>query len=123
MVKYLTRNLKQKAVVWKSKRLNNIGEYDVQSPIEISCRWEDVEKQTVDEQGNPVLYTAEIFVGCDIPNGSILWLGRIVDKPADSQLTLLREVIGISKTPNRKGNKFEVFVMARNYKNNLPTLV
>lgn len=121
--KYITRNHRQKAVLWKASGFTGFAERKVKAPVEIDCRWEEIQGQTIDAQGNPIKYDGTVFVSCDIPEESILWLGRIMDKPADADITYLREVIGTSETPNIKGTKFEKFVMVKTYKNKLPTLV
>lgn len=88
--------------------------------MEIKCRWEEKKKQSLDAQGNVIEYDGRVYLPCEVPEGSILWQGRLMDKPNDSALTKLKEVVSTGDTPNIKATERQVFANVKNYKNKLP---
>lgn len=115
-----TRNLRQYAVLWEASGLNEYGESKIKKPVEIKCRWEEGKKQSLDAQGNVIEYDGRIYLPCEVPEGSVLWKGRLMDKPNDSVITNLREVVSTGDIPNIKATERQVFANVKNYKNKLP---
>ncbi len=120
MTTVAARNLKQYAVLWEASGKNSFAETTIKKPVEIKCRWEDKRSQTLDENNNVLIYDGTVYLSCEVPEDSILWLGRLMDKPNDSEITNLHEVVVFSKKPNLKNTKYEYKATVRNYKNKLP---
>lgn len=120
MVVVETSSLHQKAVLWVRTGFDSNGEPVVSSPVEISCRWEDVTREVAGENDAPITIDAMIWTTQDIAKGSMLWKGALTALP--TPVTAVMEVVGFDATPDIKGRLFERVAYARRYKESLPTV-
>jgi len=107
----LKRYTKQTAVYWarSSPAFDAYGKPLYEDPIEIDCRWEDVNELFVDSQGEQQTSSCKIMTLVDLVVGGFLMLGSL-----DSTLDLVTpsnnegawEIRSFSKTPDRKARKF-----------------
>ena len=114
-------SLHQKAILWERTGWDANGEPVVSAPVEIACRWERVQREMLSEQDTTIAVDREVWVDQEIPVGSMLWEGELIDLP--SPATDVLQVIAATKIPDIKGRDFERTVMVRRYKESLPTVV
>jgi len=103
----ITKMLKQTAVYWGAP--TNTGEPDLSypSPVEISCRWEEVDGRVLDPLSNDEVDKSTVYVDRDVEVGGYLWLGSLSEAPEDP--TTLREAVritGFQKLPNLRAKEF-----------------
>lgn len=75
----IKRNLVQTAVYWGNPQDNGYGGFTYDDPIEIACRWEDMPQVMLDKEGEQDLSRAVVYVGIDVMNNGLLYLGRLTD--------------------------------------------
>lgn len=112
--------LKQKAVLWAYASVNDYGEPIVSAAVEIPVRWENVQQEYTNPQGNTVGIEAIVTVNRVITVDSILWLGNLADLPGTP--TNLKKVVRIVDIPNIKGRNTMREVWCMRYGDSLPTL-
>lgn len=74
-----TRRLHQKALLWVWLRDDEYARPVVDEVIEIEVRWEFRQEKMVTTDGRVVSVDAIVVVDRDIPMGSVMWLGEMVD--------------------------------------------
>ena len=79
----IERMRKQKAVWWEFTGLDRSGQKTYANPIEIQCRWEDVNEESIDERGNQFISASIVYVDREMKPGDILWNGLLADDPDD----------------------------------------
>ena len=110
----------QKAVYWAASGTDEYGEVTLASPVQLSVRWEHVDEQSLDAEGNPVAINAKVVVDRDIEVGSIFWEGKLT--ALSSPETDLLRVTVFKKIPDVKGNNFRRTVELTKYSDTLPSL-
>lgn len=70
------------AALWEFIGRDSTGQTVVESVVEISCRWEEDRRDTIDAQGNTIATDVTVFLSRDVPIGSILRLGRVSSIPS-----------------------------------------
>jgi hypothetical protein len=115
------QNLNQKAVLWAASSYDNFGCYQVTSPVEIDCRWEESRKQSASPENTVIAIVATAFVDREIAAGSILWKGSLSDLPTSP--TGLKEVVDYEEVPDLKGRNVQRTVTLARYNEQLPTVV
>ena len=80
-MRILTKMLKQTAVYWPlgSAGYDNYGQPIPATPIEIRCRWEDVNEEYISSSGTREVSRAKVFVDRDVDVGGVLMLGMLTD--------------------------------------------
>lgn len=58
---------------------DNYGKYITGDPVEIKCRWEDIQTDFVDREGVVRVCTHKVFTVATLEFGGVLWHGRLVD--------------------------------------------
>ena len=115
---------KQKAAYWEAytaaNQLDNYGQRNVKSPVELKVRWVEGQREMLDAQGNSIAVDATAVVDRVIPLGSILWLGALADVP--NPITQLHEVISRENTPDIKGRNMRRTVGLKRFRDALPTI-
>ncbi len=71
------KHLKQKAVYWESKGLDDFGKPLFEEPIEISVRWEEVNELFVSSAGEQERSKAKVFVDSELSERGVLFLGTL----------------------------------------------
>lgn len=115
------RSRYQKAVHWPLYGYDGNGEPTVSSPQEITCRWEDVTRQIMGDNGTPIAIDAEVWVDTDVAEGSMMWKGQLIDLPDPA--TDIMEVVGHDEIPDVKGRVSETVLYLKRYRDSLPTVV
>jgi len=119
-----TLNLRnQKAVLWlwDGTSVDDYGKAKPAVAIEISVRWEEVNKEVTDSEGLTIGIASQVVVDRDIPIGSLLWLGAIAD--IASPPVNIRQVVMVNKAQNFNGREIRRTVLLKKYSDSLPTLV
>lgn len=122
MPRLQARRRHQKALLWAASAtdVSDAGARKVSAAIEIDVRWEDVQTEITDSQGNVISVVAKVIVDQDVTIGSIMWLGThetVADPPVD-----LKKVVAFSNIPDVKGRSFRKKVMLARFSNTLPTI-
>ena len=55
---------RQKAIYWKRGVFDHYGVPSFDDPIEVDCRWEDVNMEFLDPQGNRQMSRSVVYVDC-----------------------------------------------------------
>ncbi len=113
--------LHQKAVLWEATGYyDNEGVATVSgTPVEISVRHINTRDETVNNRGVTVAIDTTLIVDRDITDGSILWLGKMIDLP--SPLSNLKQVVTVRTTPDIKGREMRRVVQTIRASDTLPT--
>lgn len=112
----ITRMLKQTCVYWPPAEtdsggdgVDNYGQPVVTTPVELSCRWEDIAEEFIGVNGTKEISKSVVYVGQDVVIGAILMLGTLADitdsvniKENDGAW----EIKGFSKLPNFRATEF-----------------
>lgn len=86
----LNRTCRQKAVYWGSPRPSGLGRgMTFADPVEINCRWEEMEQVVADARGVEVTSRAQAFLLQDVDEEGYLFLGTLSDlgSPSGASLT------------------------------------
>jgi len=106
---FLTRNLKQTAVYWGNPVSNGYGGWTLDSPVEISVRWEDRNELFTSPDGREEVSSAIIYTAQDVDIGGYLFLGELTDL-SSSQLYSDEDdsfkIRQFSKSPNQRVSGF-----------------
>lgn len=77
---------KQTAVYWAlgsadsgGKDFDEFGQPIYTDPVEIKCRWEDVNEEYIDAKGTKRLTKSKVYVDRDVDVGGVLMLGLLTD--------------------------------------------
>ena len=70
---------RQAAVYWAPAAPDQFGRVDVESPIDIACRWEDVAETFIGASGATATSRAKVYVDRDVVPGGWLYLGEVAD--------------------------------------------
>lgn len=96
-------NRRQTAVVWLTPiggSFNAYGESQIGEASEILVRWED-EKSEVGKK-------ATVYVSQEIPEGSVMWKGRLNQLPASPEKPKnLMQVVQYNEIPDVKGRSIQ----------------
>jgi hypothetical protein len=75
MTHFLIRNLKQEATYWGNPVPDGWGGLTFDSPVEISCRWEDKTEMFTTASGKEAQSSVVVFLGQDVDIDGFLYLG------------------------------------------------
>lgn len=110
MSNYLTKNLKQTCLYWGNSVADGYGGYTFDDPIEIDCRWEDLQELFIDSTGNEAKSLAVVFLDRDVVSGEYLMLGDLDDLSSSSaepdQESNAKQIRSFKKIPNIKGTDY-----------------
>ena len=112
----IKRMRKQTAVYWElasndsgGVAFDDYGDPIMGTPVEISCRWEDVIEEIIDNKGAARVSSSTVYVDRDMVAGEILMLGELSDisdpvniKENDGAF----EIMKFGKLPNLKATEF-----------------
>ena len=102
----------QTAVYWAWAGTSAVdGDPQVSAPVDLQVRWGERQGVMKNAQGVDVATDAQIVVGQDVVENSIMWLGglamwRGTGSDADTDDTLLMKVVAFNKTPDIKGRMY-----------------
>ncbi len=111
----VVRVMRQTAVYWAPLPVNDFGRRTFATPVEIACRWEDVQEEFLNAEGGRELSRAKLMVDRDLLVGGMLRLGvlaDVADVDAPQSTTGAWGIRQFGKMPNFKGTAFlrEVYV-------------
>lgn len=101
----MARQCTQTCVYWGNPREDGEGGHIFDDPVELKCRWEDIQQVVRDTQGNMVTSRAVVYLLQDVDEQGMLYLGTLDDidsadydnpKNVDGAFYIMR----FSKTPN-----------------------
>lgn len=114
------------AVLWRTAGKDRFNKPRVHSPIQIQCRWEQVQQPLFDPQARPIQYDAIVYTDEDIPRDSILWLGELADFHG-TRLSDLDDRVMIVQTrefmKDIKGSVTQQYYRCRRYMDAIPTVI
>jgi hypothetical protein len=100
--------LKQDALYWGPPADDGDGGMEWPNPVEIKCRWENVEGAARDTMSNEVVNDSTVYVDRDVEvNGYLCFDMSLsaVTGIAPDQLDTGRRIKGFKKTPNLKATE------------------
>ena len=112
----ITRMRKQTAVYWElasndsgSVAYDDFGSPIMGTPVEITCRWEDVIEEIIDSKGTNQISQSTVYVDRDMVAGEILMLGLLTDITDSVNIKEndgAHEIMKFSKVPNLRATEF-----------------
>ena len=108
----ITKSLKQIAVYWAPGSPDGDGGFADVTPVEISCRWDDVIGKVTDPKTQNTYSNATVYVDRDVEVGGFLYLGELTDldsdvSPEDAPAgTSIKKIVGFSKIANLKATEY-----------------
>lgn len=119
-----------KAVMWEfAGRYDSQGQPKVKDvPISLEVRWNDVESEALDRDGNTITLSAQVVVDRKITPGSVMWKGDIADLPSADTFSpdddgSLHQVVRYNGTKDVKGRAIRQEVSLMRFKGSLPNQV
>lgn len=105
----ITKVLKQTCVYWEPNAVDDFGGASYLSPIELSCRWDDLIQEIIGQTEDKVISKASVMVSQDVKVGGVLFLGTLDDvtdfiDPKQNENT--GEIISFARIPNFKATEF-----------------
>lgn len=76
---FISNRLPQRCVYWGNPVEDGYGSKIFDAPIELPCRWEDMQQVIVETDGTQSLSRAVVFVDVDLDEDGLLWLGTLND--------------------------------------------
>ncbi len=113
-----------KAVYWAKSGKDKYARPTLAAAADLDVRWEHVQEETVDSQGNTIAVDAILVLDQSVVVGSIFWEGEIDDIPGTSQVPSsdLFQCIKFSRIPDIKGRHVRRLAYLRKYSDDLPDL-
>jgi len=112
----ITRMLRQTCVYWALAFMesggiafDDYGQPIVTDPVELDCRWEDVNEEFIDAKGTRQVSRAKVYVEQDVDVGGILMLGTkddITDSVNIKENEGAWEIRRFDRLPNLKNTEF-----------------
>ena len=104
----ITTMRRQKAVYWAYLSVDTYGRPTWSAPVEIDCRWEDVNEEFLDEHSERQISMSKVYVDRDMKVGSVLMLGELdsgvdEDNPKDNDNAW--EIRRFERLPNLKNTE------------------
>jgi len=69
----------QKAVLWACIGIDGYGKPCLADPVEILCRWENVQEEFISPDGVRQFSVAVVYPDRKVPVGSVMWEGELKD--------------------------------------------
>jgi len=70
---------RQRCVVWLFTGFDDFGKPCLGEPREIACRWDSMPQQFIGPDGTQWRSTATVYPEILVPNGSVMWEGKLKD--------------------------------------------
>lgn len=71
--------LNQTAVYWGSPVKDKFGQLTFADPVEVDCRWEDVNDLYIGQDGKQHVSSAKVYLDQDVQLEGFLFLGELAD--------------------------------------------
>jgi hypothetical protein len=107
------------AVLWPFKGFDRHGELTIGSPVEITCRWSESDRQAGGVGGGTDPADAQVEVDQYIPIGSLMWKGMLEEWDS-TQPQKLFQVVERSSSKDVKGRWRSRRVVLRKFLAKLP---
>jgi len=108
-IRTAVKTMKGTAVYWAPLAPDGFGKPTYASPVEISCRWDDVQEEFIAPSGDREMSRAKVIVDRDLKLKGMLFEGELADL-SDSDTPRNNEgaweIRLTKKNPNFRGNKF-----------------
>ena len=75
----ISRMRRQTCVYWAKEGYDNYGKPLTDPPIQLTCRWQDMNEEFIDSEGTRQMSRAKVFVDQDVDVGGVLMLGVLGD--------------------------------------------
>jgi hypothetical protein len=75
----IIRNCKQTAVYWGNPVNDGMGGFTFDDPVEIACRWENINEIFIAPNGDELVAKSIIYVLQDVDHEGCLYLGTLDD--------------------------------------------
>lgn len=96
----IRKYLKQTAVLWAKTGTGGSGQATYAQPVEVACRWDDVQEEVQMIDGRKVISNAQLMLASPVTLGSLLMLGTLATWQA---------MPTYPRVPTKAQGAFEVF--------------
>jgi len=73
----ISRRFKQKCIYWGNPVNDGHNKFTFDTPVELNCRWEEIEQIISDKNGNEITSRAVVYVSQDLDEDGMLMLGTL----------------------------------------------
>jgi len=104
----ITRMRKQTAVLWERDGIDRWGKPKYRAPVQIKCRWQDVNQEFIDDKGDRQVSASLVFPDRVVAVNSVLMLGElgdVVDSENPKQNDGAWEVRRFDEIPNLRNTE------------------
>ena len=104
----ITKAQKQTLVYWPYTGADLFGQPSYGSPVQMTCRWDDMVKQVYHVDGSPVFSKVELITRTRLQPKGLVWKGTLVAFSAPLRpdvSTGVLEIIAASSTPNLRNTE------------------
>lgn len=106
---FVSSILKQKAVYWAPKELDKNGNPVFDEPVEVKCRWTDMQRLYLKPNATQSVSRCIVLVDRDLLIGGMIWLGKLADvedqdEPSENKGAYIIEAF--NKVPDVSAHKF-----------------
>ncbi len=105
-MKIIRKMLVHKCMYWSNPVPDGYGGYTFQPPIELKCRWEDINERFITDENTEDLSKSKVYVDRDIMVGGYLLegLGEDIDLTGNPEnITTAYKIKRFDKLPTLKG--------------------
>lgn len=117
-----TFDLYQTAVLWRKAGRTRDNEPVLGPAEEVDCRWVWKRVESVGPDGQPIALDGQVALECDVPDGSVMWLGELADFDPAATDNRLMTVTTVSGTPDVKGRLTRHGYGLMRFRGTLPTV-
>ena len=101
--------LREQAVVWFADTFDGNGQPAYLAPVQINCRWDDVQEEFITPDMVRQMSSAVVYVDRDVPVGSMIRYGTLSELTSTTvpkSNTRTFEIRQLSKSPNFRHTEF-----------------
>lgn len=80
----MAKRCTQTCVYWGNPTENGEGGYTFDEPVELACRWEDIQQVVRDDRGNTITSRAVVYLLQDVDEQGMLFFGTLDDIDSDN---------------------------------------
>lgn len=98
--------LRQSAIYWKPKIVDQYGEVKQNLPINIKCRWEDELEEGLDPTGIETTFTSTVYTDRDVEVGGMIMLGEVKDLKGPNPPETAHRICRFDKLPTLNAKQY-----------------
>ena len=113
IAKVVRKFAKQTLVYWAKAGSDGFGKPAYADPVEIKCRWDDIQREMITAEGRSIITKAQLLLVSPVAPGGLVFLGLLTDWQALATYPKIPtvnqgglEVMIAKNTPDLKARSF-----------------